>query len=149
MDLGVERVAHPATVRGFVVVQDRPVHLLHAHASAAPEELLRLDDGGREAVHLVEGVVGGKRRTCRRGDAEPPVQGPRAVVSDADGDTLVVEDLTEVVRVHAVDDETDRPTAVDGLRRPDDPTPSMPPSSARRRRSARARVRRSRPFRLR
>jgi hypothetical protein len=49
---------------------------------------------------------------CGPSDAEPAVQRPCAVVTDADCHAFVVEHLPDVVRVNSVHDEAHRRTAV-------------------------------------
>ena len=61
-------------------------------------------DLGARRVHRGAGAGGG-------GDAEPPVQGLRAVVADPHRDAAVVEELADVVRVHALDHEAREPDA--------------------------------------
>lgn len=48
------------------------------------------------------------------------------MVPDPDGNALVVEDLTEIVRVHAVHDEAHRAAAVDRVGGADDPQTRHP-----------------------
>src|SRR5215217_51367 len=63
-------------------------------------------------VHVERGAGGGR-------DAVAADDGPRAVVPDADGDAVVVEDLADVVRVDAVDGEGDGAASGDGVGRAD------------------------------
>src|SRR4051794_15623172 len=87
--------------------------------SHSSEELLgRANSVGQRIDVVVTGVhvergAGGSR------DAVATDDRPRAVVPHADGDAEIVEHLTHVVRVDALDGEGHRSPARDGVRRAD------------------------------
>src|SRR3954471_10609637 len=86
-------------------------------AEEVPYVLQPLDqcvDLGRRGVQI-------ERRSCGRGNSVPEADGPRAVVTDADRDALLVEDLAHVVRVDVAQREGDRGAAVLGRGGADDP----------------------------
>src|SRR6266576_6564811 len=85
------------------------------------EEPLRLAYSLGQRVHLVQGVVQVERGPGAGLDAERPVQWPGAVMPGPDGDAMLVEDLADVVWVHAVDLEGDRGPPVGRRRRSEDP----------------------------
>src|SRR5215469_5461886 len=85
-----------------------------------PEELLGVADPVRQGVYLADRVVHVERRPVGRLAAERAVQRPRAVVAGPDRDAELVEHLADVVRVHALDLERDRPAAAVGVQRPED-----------------------------
>src|SRR5699024_10576113 len=69
------------------------------------KELLGLLDGVDKAVDLLHGVVEVERCPCRRLYVHATVQWPRAVVTHADGHALIVENLTQVMRVDTIHGE--------------------------------------------
>ena len=73
-------------------------------------------DGIEEDIHIIGGVVQGCRGAHRRGDAVAGVQRRRAMVTDTHRDAARIEELTGVVRVHAVD--------VESLELPENATPA-------------------------
>src|ERR687889_787111 len=88
--------------------------------SHSSEELLGRANSVGEGVDVVVAGVHVERGAGGRRDAVAPHDGPGAVVPHPDGDAQVVEDLTDVVRVDAVDGERDRSPAGHGVRRADD-----------------------------
>src|SRR6478735_7133912 len=71
------------------------------------ERLLDLPQPGDEPVDVVRDRVEVEARARRGGDAEARHQRLRAVVARANRDVLPVEDLRDVVRVHALELEAD------------------------------------------
>src|SRR3546814_11310022 len=67
-----------------------------------PEDVLHFFERFGEHVDLPTGVVEAHRRPRRGRHAEPLHQRLRAVVADADGDALALDDGAEVVRMDAV-----------------------------------------------
>ena len=109
MHLCTERVTKASVVGVFVVVQDHIlVDLLESHASAVPEEVDGAADTGKQPVHLVERVVHRKGCAHRRGDTEAPVQRSRAVVTDPNRHTVVVEHLADIMGVDSLYYESHR-----------------------------------------
>src|SRR3546814_5031776 len=70
-----------------------------------PEDVLHFFERFGEHVDLPTGVVEAHRRPRRGRHAEPLHQRLRAVVADADGDALAVDDGADVVRMDAVRSE--------------------------------------------
>src|SRR5882757_10525201 len=98
----------PAARGGAGVCSDRgslPDRSAPAALSVPTEELHRVPNACHETVDLVQRVVHGERRPRRRGDAESPMQRPRAVVTHPYCDAVVIEDLSDVVSVDALDHE--------------------------------------------
>src|SRR3954454_9230588 len=91
--------------------------------SSCTEEPLHVFDPADERVDLRRGRVEVERRAGRRGHLVVQAHRPRAVVTDAHRDALLVENLTDVVRVDPVEHERDRPAALLRRRRADDPKP--------------------------
>ena len=110
--LGTERLPQPTMLWVFVVIEDHVLIDLSSRNVILSKEIQCPLDAGHQAVDLVEGVVDRERRPGRRRHPEPAVQRQRAVVSDAHGDAVVVKNLTDVVSVHAVDDERHRRSAI-------------------------------------
>src|SRR6478736_9070903 len=77
----------------------------YARSRSCPERLLHLVEPGDQPIDVVGNRIEIEARARRRGDAEPCHQGLRAVVARADGDALPVEDLRDVVGVHALEPE--------------------------------------------
>src|SRR5437868_15339201 len=75
------------------------------------EQLLRAADAGGEAVDLLGDGVEVEARAVRRSDAELAHKRLAAVVPGADGDSVLVEHLRDVVRVHVAEVEADDPGA--------------------------------------
>src|SRR5439155_15305399 len=61
----------------------------------------------RELVDVLRCVVEVEARTVRRGNAEPAHQRLAAMVTRADGDRVEIENLRDVVWMHAFDVEAD------------------------------------------
>lgn len=88
--------------------RDRPAHAQAAEAGAGSVELQNAPDlvqAGDEPLHVGARVVHGKRRARRRGHAEPAHQRLRTMVTGAHAHPEPSEDLTDVVRVRAVQRE--------------------------------------------
>src|SRR5438270_4416933 len=84
------------------------------------EITLHVLEAFRQLVDVVGVAVDVHRRPRRRGHAVAQASGAGAVVTDAHGDTTLVEQLPDVMRVDAVESERDRAAAVVVGRRPDD-----------------------------
>src|SRR3984885_4681860 len=91
----------PTRCRG----RDVPARTPRCRASCRREELLGLAHALGQRLDLVVGVVHVERRPRAGLHAEGAVQRPGAVVVGTHGDAELVEQLTDVVRVHAVDRE--------------------------------------------
>src|SRR4051812_32631067 len=91
--------------------------------SSHSEEPFGLPYAIKQRRDVVQVVVHVERRTDRRGNSQPAVQWPRAVVADADLHTLVVQDLAGVVGVDTVDRERHESATVHHVRRSHDPDP--------------------------
>ncbi len=71
-----------------------------------------------QPLHITRGVVHGKGRARRRRDTEPAHQRLSAVMSGPHADALAPEDLSDVVRMRALEREGDERAAVTGRGRP-------------------------------
>src|SRR5262245_54045181 len=89
----------------------------------SPKELPDLLKTRDERVDFSEGVVEVERRTRGRGHLVAQAGWARAVVSDADCDTQLVEYLADIVRMDALHRERDRAAPVDRPYRSDNPKP--------------------------
>ncbi len=76
-----------------------------------------------QARNVLVRVVNGERRARRRADAEAPHQRLRAMVTRAHAHSESPEDLTDVVRVRAIERERDQGAAIRRRRRPVDRQP--------------------------
>src|SRR3954470_16170267 len=83
------------------------------------EELLGRANSLGQGVDVVVAGVHVERGAGGRRHAVPPDDGPGAVVPHAHGDAVVVENLTDVVRVDALDGERDGSPAGNGVGRAD------------------------------
>src|SRR5215218_2228201 len=90
-----------------------------ARTSHSSEELLGRANSVRQGVDVVVAGVHVERGPGGGRDAVAPHHRPGAVVPDAHGDAVVVEDLPDVVRVDALDGEGDRSPAGDRVGRAD------------------------------
>src|SRR3954463_447584 len=73
-----------------------------------------------ECVDVVRAAVEMHRGTRRRRHAVAEAGRAGAVVTDPDGDSALVEQLTDIMRMDAVEGEGDRPAAILRRRRADD-----------------------------
>src|ERR1035438_130511 len=79
--------------------------------SDGPEEFLRLAHAVGECVDLSKGVVDVEGRAGAGLRAQSAVQRPGTVVAGPHGDAELVQDLSDVMRVNALDDERHRAAA--------------------------------------
>src|SRR5262245_20992271 len=77
--------------------------------SGRAEDPLRGADAIGQTVDVVEVVVDREAGARRGRHVEPLHHRLRAVMAGADSDARAVEDLREVVRMDAIDDEADHP----------------------------------------
>ena len=80
-------------------------------------------NGRDEVIDIARAVVDVERCAGRGGHTKPAVQWPGAVVAHPHLDAAVIEHLTDIVRVDALDDERDCGPAVLCVERAEDPDP--------------------------
>ena len=107
--LGVERLAQTRPDGALVVVEDELLVQVHSAATSSPNIAGTRSSAVEERVDLGGGVVRGERtRAVVAGTPNRRCSGHAQWWPDPDGDAAVVEDLADVVGVHAVDDERHR-----------------------------------------